>query len=128
MRYGSVLFRDGKGGRFEIRINETIPHTPREGITRRFIMSTTIETSRVVFTASWEWWEIVSRDEEIVTEEDAWTGRWEDAAAIAGTNIDYDDSWVVQVTEVADRHPAIRPGDYACCDGYGSDVVFVRLV
>lgn len=26
MRYGSVLFRDGKGGRFEIRINEAGQH------------------------------------------------------------------------------------------------------
>jgi len=92
-------------------------------------MSTTIETSRVVFTASWEWWEIVSRDEEIVTDDESvWTGRWEEAASLAGTNIQDYESWVVQVTEVADRHPAIRPGDYACCDGYGSDVVFVRLV
>ncbi len=90
---------------------------------------TTTETSRVVFTASWAWWEIVSRDEEIVTDdENACTGRWEEAASLAGTNIDYDDSWVVRVTEVDDRHSAIRPGDYACCDGHGSDVVFVRLV
>lgn len=91
--------------------------------------TTKTETSRVVFTASWAWWEIVSRDGEVVTDDEScWTGRWEDAASIAETNIDDSESWVVQVTEVADRHPAIRPGDYACCDGYGSDVVFVRLV
>lgn len=86
----------------------------------------TKQGGRVVFTATHDWWEIVSRDEEIATG-DAWPAGYEAAAAIAGTNLDDEESWVCRVVGDTGRHAAIKAGDYVCCDGYGSDVVFVRL-
>ncbi len=87
-------------------------------------MTAKTQTGRVVFTGTYQWWEIVG--DEIATGE-PWEGRWEAAAEVAGLDLTDEEAWVVRVEEVADRHTAIRVGDYACCQGYGSDVEFVRL-
>jgi hypothetical protein len=89
-------------------------------------MTTTNQTGRVVFTGTADWWRIVSDRGEVVTGE-PWKGDWERAAGVAGIDTDDTESWVCRVVEVDDRHAAIRPGDYACCQGIGSDVAFVRL-
>lgn len=81
---------------------------------------------KVVFTGTWQWWEIVSQYE-IETTESYWSANAERAAGIAGTDAGDDESWVCRVIGDTGRHTAIREGDYACCRGYGSDVVFVRL-
>lgn len=83
-------------------------------------------TGKVVFTGTNEWWQIVNGSEEITTGE-PFCGDWEEAAEIAETNTDDGESWVCVVESVDDRHSAIKIGDYACCDGNGCDVVFVRL-
>ena len=88
-------------------------------------MSTT-EQGKVVFTGTSDWWQIVSENE-IEIDDGNFDAAAEQAAEIAGTNIDDAESWVAQVTDVAERHSAIKIGDYACCDGYGCDVFFVRL-
>lgn len=79
---------------------------------------------RVVFQASWEWWEIVSRGE--IEIDEGCTGDWEQAGRAAEVNLDCEESWVARVVAVARRHEAIRVGDYVCCDGPGSNVFFVR--
>jgi hypothetical protein len=90
-------------------------------------MKATNQTDRVAFTGTAEWWRIVSGSGEVVCTEDAFTDEWERAADVAGIDTDDTESWVCRVVEVDDRHAAIRPGDYACCQGIGSDVAFVRL-
>jgi hypothetical protein len=87
---------------------------------------TTNQTGRVAFTGTADWWRIVSDRGEVVTGE-PWEGDWERAADVADLDLDDEESWVCRVTEVDDRHTAIRPGDYVCCQGIGSDVDFVRL-
>jgi hypothetical protein len=89
-------------------------------------MKTTNQTGRVVFTGTADWWRIVSDRNEVVTGE-PWKGDWGRAADVAGIDEGDEESWVAVVTEVDDRHAVIRPGDYACCQGIGSDVAFVRL-
>lgn len=83
-------------------------------------------TGRVVFEATHDWWQIVCRREEIETGQ-TWSGRWGEAAGVADIDPDDPESWVEQVTSVAERHEAIQVGDYVCCQGVGSDVRFVRL-
>lgn len=80
---------------------------------------------KVVFTGTEDWWEIVSQGEIEVS--DAWPAGWERAADAADLNTDDEESWVCRVGKVDARHTAIQPGDYVCCQGYGSDVVFVRI-
>lgn len=83
--------------------------------------------ARIVFTGTWDWWQSVSQGE-IEIGESLWDENEETAAAAAGLNEDDPESWVAPVTEVAERHTAIRVGDYAVCpEGIGGDVVFVRL-
>lgn len=90
-------------------------------------MNAATKSFQVVFTGSADWWQIVSQREEVEID-DGCTGDWEPAAAEAGTNLDCEESWVARVTHVDDRHTAIKVGDYVCCDGIGSEVVFVREV
>lgn len=90
-------------------------------------MTTTNKASRVVFTGTREWWEIVGRDEEVVAADECFPAGWQRAAELAEIDVDDPESWISQVTEVAERHSAIKVGDYACCQGIGSDVIFVRL-
>lgn len=87
----------------------------------------TASEARVVFTGTHGWYEIVERDGELALSEETFPAGWEAAAEAAGVNVDDGESWVALVEEVAERHGAIRPGDYACCDGHGCDVAFVRL-
>lgn len=82
--------------------------------------------AKIVYTAPWQWWEIVSKNGEIETG-DTWPSGYEEACAVAGTNLDDEESWCAQIKEVSPRHSALRVGDYVCCDGFGSDVVFVRV-
>lgn len=82
---------------------------------------------KVVFTGTSDWWQIVNGNDEIVCDAEPFTGEWEQAAELAEINVDDDESWVSVVTHVDERHTAIKVGDYACCDGYGCDVIFVRL-
>ena len=89
-------------------------------------MSTTT-TGRVVFTGTADWFRIVADNGEIVTG-DAWIGaNCDRAALVAELDTEDAESWVAPVTEVDARHTAIQVGDYACCQGIGADVVFVRL-
>jgi hypothetical protein len=82
---------------------------------------------RVIFTATSDWWQIVSRDCEIETEGgDCFPQGWEDVFVAAGIDGDDPESWCALVTEVAPRHSAIKIGDLACCQGVGDDVYFVR--
>lgn len=87
---------------------------------------TTEKLTGVVKLCSADWWRIVSDRGEVVTGE-SFQGNYERAAFIAGIDLDDPESWVAVVTAVDDRHNAIRPGDYVCCQGIGSDVAFVRL-
>ena len=82
---------------------------------------------RVVYTGTSDWWQIVTDNGEIETDEGGWGDDEERAAELAGINTDYDDSWICRVTAVEPHHSAIRVGDYVCSDGYGADVIFVRL-
>lgn len=80
---------------------------------------------RVVFTATADWWQIRGGD---FTLADAWQGAdCERAADVAGIDTDDSEAWVCLIEEVDEEHTAIRAGDYACCQGIGDDVVFVRL-
>lgn len=81
---------------------------------------------KVVFTGTSEWWQIVSRNE-ITTDEGCWNVDSEVAANLAELNLEDAECWVARVTDVSERHSAIKVGDYVCCQGIGSDVVFVRL-
>lgn len=88
----------------------------------------TTKNARVVFTGTWDWWQIVSRDEIEISDDGSYTAEHQAAGQAAELNEDDDESWVAQVTEVAERHSAIRVGDYAVApNGIGGDVVFVRL-
>lgn len=88
---------------------------------------------RVVKTCTHGWYEIVRRDAELVLSEEwpsdeivsraAAVAKSEDATLLD----DCEEFWVARVEEVAERHSAIRVGDYAVCEGHGSDVYFVRL-
>lgn len=92
-------------------------------------METATRQGKVVFTGTWDWWQIVSRDGEIeISNGGEYTADHQTAGAIANLNEDDEESWVARVTEVAERHSAIRVGDYAVApNGIGGDVVFVRL-
>ena len=90
--------------------------------------ATKSKTGRIVFTGTWDWWQIVCRDEVEISGGDEYTVDHQAAGEIAGLNLDDEESWVAAVTEVAERHSAIRVGDYAVApNGIGGDVVFVRL-
>jgi hypothetical protein len=80
----------------------------------------------IVYTATHHWYEIVSARGEVVLDEGHWDDEAIRAARIAGIKIDDADSWVCRVVGDTGRHTAIRAGDYACSDGYGCDVIFVR--
>ena len=82
------------------------------------------DLGRCVFTGTADWWQIVSQRGEIELDDDGWN---DTAAIVAELNCDCEESWVSKVTEVDPRHTAIRVGDYACSDGIGDDVIFVRL-
>lgn len=82
--------------------------------------------AKVIFTGTADWWQIVSK-EEIKIDEGNWGGDYEAAFEAAELNADDDESWVACVTEVSDRHSAIKVGDYVCCQGIGDVVIFVRL-
>jgi len=87
------------------------------------------EKSKVVFEGSADWWEVVRRDGEVVVSDD-WPADWgtQDAVAkIAGVDLDDPEAWVAEVLDVDRRHEVLQRGDYACSQGVGSPVYFVRL-
>lgn len=89
---------------------------------------TATKTGRVVFTGTWDWWQIVSRDEIDLDDSGTYDRDHEAAGELAELNQDDEESWVARVTAVDERHSAIRVGDYAVApNGIGGDVVFVRL-
>lgn len=90
-------------------------------------MATTTKTAKTVFTADASWWDIVQTQGGIELEAEGWKGDWETAADEADIDIDDPESWVVRVAGVDEQHDAIKIGDYACCQGYGDDVIFVRV-
>lgn len=81
---------------------------------------------KVVFTGTSDWWRIIEGSE-IALHTDAWMDDSEIAANLADLNLEDPECWVARVLTVAPRHAAIKPGDYACCQGVGADVTFVRL-
>lgn len=82
---------------------------------------------RRVFTGTYDWFQIVERRKEIVLADGTPPG-WEESAEAAEIDPDDPESWVAEVKSVDERHSAIRPGDHVCCQGIGSDVIFVRFV
>ena len=82
--------------------------------------------SRVVFEAAPAWWDHVTRTGDVVVGQ-KWMGDWRKAAEVAGIELHNTTSWVVRLEQVADRHTAIRAGDYACCEKDKKPVYIVRL-
>ncbi|HEY7426883.1 MAG TPA: hypothetical protein VH682_21785 [Gemmataceae bacterium] len=79
---------------------------------------------KVVLTRTYDWWQRVG--DEIETG-DPGPFDWVDACEMARIDLTREGSFCFRVTGVAGRHSEIKVGDYVCCNGYGSDVVFVRL-
>jgi hypothetical protein len=79
----------------------------------------------IVFTGTYAWLRVVERAGELELSKRQPPG-WEEAALTAGLDASDPESWVARVEAVAPWHSAIKPGDFACCQGVGSDVVFTR--
>ena len=88
-------------------------------------MGATTEAGRVVFTATADWWQI--RGDDFALAEILNDGAEARAADVAGIDLGDSESWVCRIESVSEDHTAIRAGDYACCQGVGDDVIFVRL-
>ena len=89
-------------------------------------MILTTSMPQVVFTATADWVETALDCGELEISYDTFPRGWEAAAKAAGIDADDPDVWVAEVAYVDDRLRAIRPGDFACCRGIGSNVDFVR--
>lgn len=82
----------------------------------------------VVFKADYRWWESINKLCEIeIDDAPEIDASAKEAASVAGIDLDDGDAWISTVVDIADRHSAIRPGDYCCCHGFEGDVVFVRM-
>jgi hypothetical protein len=89
---------------------------------------------KIIYRGSSSWWGIVGSvpidwddKPQIALTDFNDSESWNRAAAVAGLDTDDEECWVQIVTHVDDRHSAIWVGDFACCQGIGCDVVFVRL-
>lgn len=75
-----------------------------------------------IFEATSEWLEIINQNEEIEFD-DEWN---EDALKYAEINLSDEESWGGRVTYIDSRHTLLRKGDYICCQGFNSPIVFIR--
>lgn len=86
----------------------------------------TTATERIVFEGPAAWWKTIKEINEVVVGP-TWTGDWKRAAAAAGLDTNKPTAWVAPVEHVAERHTAIRVGDYACFERDNKPIKFVRL-